>query len=581
MNFIKFILVFSLTVCPFFYGVAFSMEKASSFQNAQKIKLDVIPDFDKKNPQAKGVILSFDHWPNIKDKELIIEHFKKAGLTKKAQIERFKVLAFDWSEWRTVTEAKKVCENLPNISSLKNCEPDYLIDTAIYTYNRASDARERITKAKEGLTKAEAQFEYAKQRLSEMEEKVSRIRKQMATDKGLVVEKQRVRKAEFALKQAKKKLEQVRQAGKDDKIAKWNVQHLIKLVESRKKRVENRKKWFQNTKKYIEDNQNSLLEHRKSNFKKAEKWLENRKQYLAKTMSKYGPYLESGAVQTNDDNLESRGTTHSNPDDVVASDDTTIPQQNENQEGLRSCNFVSSEVGLFEDQLSDYWAQEMVGSDLLKEELKKTSPVEKHLVEVFDVPPSHDIKVRNLISDEGAHSVLPEIGDKAGITHTPTSFSGLVAADRLLSKVEDECIGKRQPPQSGGEVSSGGGGGGVASGGSRQGSSERGVASKKGAGQGGGGSGQDSSGQGGSSGQIYSRQDSSTQEQETVTHEETEYIMLRGWSNNRDFKISSVIGHLGREGITIQQVTSPHVAGLKAAGESYSSTVHAISQYRG
>ena len=48
------------------------------------------------------------------------------------------------------------------------------------------------------------------------------------------------------------------------------------------------------------------------------------------------------------------------------------------------------------DPLSLYWAQEMIGADLLKEELKKTSPSEKrYLVEVFDTPTNnHDIHVK-------------------------------------------------------------------------------------------------------------------------------------------------------------------------------------------
>ena len=70
---------------------------------------------------------------------------------------------------------------------------------------------------------------------------------------------------------------------------------------------------------------------------------------------------------------------------------------------------------MFEGQLSDYWAQEMIGSDLLKEELEKASPIKKHLVDVFDIDwIKHLIRVRNIVSDEGAHSVLPEIGDWIG-----------------------------------------------------------------------------------------------------------------------------------------------------------------------
>ena len=63
--------------------------------------------------------------------------------------------------------------------------------------------------------------------------------------------------------------------------------------------------------------------------------------------------------------------------------------------------------------LPTYWAQEMIGADLLREKLKKAKPVEKHLVAVFDSPKrNHDVKVRNLISGEGKQAVLPELGNR-------------------------------------------------------------------------------------------------------------------------------------------------------------------------
>ena len=133
---------------------------------------------------------------------------------------------------------------------------------------------------------------------------------------------------------------------------------------------------------------------------------------------------------------------------------------------VRDCNLISSQLGLFpspgkdgfKSQLSDYWAQERVGTDLLKEELEKASPVKKHLVAVFDSPwDRHDIKVKNLISDKGRHSVLPEIDkftsihdvskvyeekvarEKDGVTVTDTFYTSayLVESDALLNKVED------------------------------------------------------------------------------------------------------------------------------------------------
>lgn len=69
---------------------------------------------------------------------------------------------------------------------------------------------------------------------------------------------------------------------------------------------------------------------------------------------------------------------------------------------------------LMEGTLSDYWAQELVGSDLLKEELKKIpSPKRPNWIAVFDTQKEgHNIYVKNLISDEGPHAVLPELRNR-------------------------------------------------------------------------------------------------------------------------------------------------------------------------
>ena len=79
-----------------------------------------------------------------------------------------------------------------------------------------------------------------------------------------------------------------------------------------------------------------------------------------------------------------------------------------------NCNILTSEYQLKEGKLSDYWAQELIGSDLLREELEKTpAPEMTNWLAVFDNQRSkHNIPVKNLISDEGFHAVLPELGDE-------------------------------------------------------------------------------------------------------------------------------------------------------------------------
>ena len=383
---------------------------------APQIATDYPPNFDENNPQAKGVILSFHQWPSVLEKELIINHLKTKNLIKKAEIKRFKVWIFDWPEWRTVVEAETVCGNLPDVSSLESCEPDYLLDTASY----------------------------------------------------------------------------------NDKTFPQQVVQRI--------------------------SQNDI-----------------RPEFMQPTISD--------------------------------------SQQNENEE---SCSVASTQFDLLDGQLSDYWAQEMIGSDLLKEELGEADPVGKHLVEVFDVPPTHDVKVRNLISDEGDHSVLPELGDQVGITATPTTVHGLLAANRMLNEADEACADLNNPdqssPQQGGGGSHqnppnpGGGnpnqnppnpGGGNPNqnppnqgGGSNQNPPEREVANQQ---------------QQGSSSQV--RVSSSPSPSEIVTHGGEEYIVLSTWANNRHQDLSGVITRFSDE---LESIENPYIEGLRAAGESYSPTVYVV-----
>ena len=82
---------------------------------------------------------------------------------------------------------------------------------------------------------------------------------------------------------------------------------------------------------------------------------------------------------------------------------------------IKTCNIVSSKLGLMKGKLSDYWAQELIGSDLLREELEKSPPPDiENWISIFDTTGQdhHNISVKNLISDEALHSVLPELGER-------------------------------------------------------------------------------------------------------------------------------------------------------------------------
>ena len=83
----------------------------------------------------------------------------------------------------------------------------------------------------------------------------------------------------------------------------------------------------------------------------------------------------------------------------------------------KTCGLIPNKQNLMEGKLSDYWAQELIGSDLVREELKKTpAPDIENWIAVFDTQNNaaadHNIHVKNLISDEGKHAVLPKIREK-------------------------------------------------------------------------------------------------------------------------------------------------------------------------
>ena len=81
---------------------------------------------------------------------------------------------------------------------------------------------------------------------------------------------------------------------------------------------------------------------------------------------------------------------------------------------IKTCDIVSGKLGLMKGKLSDYWAQELIGSDLLREELEKIPPPDiENWIAVFDTTEDHhNISVKNLISDEDLHAVLPELGER-------------------------------------------------------------------------------------------------------------------------------------------------------------------------
>ncbi len=92
-----------------------------------EVPLKDIPAFDRENPQASGIILSFHHWPDEDETATLFQKTTAAALNKTKEIERFKIWVFEWPEWREGREAQELCDSLPQLSSLEYCEPGYLL----------------------------------------------------------------------------------------------------------------------------------------------------------------------------------------------------------------------------------------------------------------------------------------------------------------------------------------------------------------------------------------------------------------------------------------------------------------------
>ena len=92
--------------------------------------------------------------------------------------------------------------------------------------------------------------------------------------------------------------------------------------------------------------------------------------------------------------------------------------------------------------LPDYWAQQMIGSDLLKKEIETAPTVKKKpFVQLFDSnrQDRHDEFVKNIISGTGKQSVLPELGDGIRTFETNWLSDYSKHTEKLLDNVDKIC----------------------------------------------------------------------------------------------------------------------------------------------
>ena len=102
ISFKKIIFIFPISILLIFFEIqAQKLNKApQSFPNnslsvPQGEASESAPGFDRNNPQAKGVILSFKHWPLDKGQsEWVIKKLTENGLKKKSEYPIFKAWVF-------------------------------------------------------------------------------------------------------------------------------------------------------------------------------------------------------------------------------------------------------------------------------------------------------------------------------------------------------------------------------------------------------------------------------------------------------------------------------------------------------
>ena len=107
---------------------------------------------------------------------------------------------------------------------------------------------------------------------------------------------------------------------------------------------------------------------------------------------------------------------------------------------LKTCGIVPHQMSLKSGKLSDYWAQEMIGSDLARELFATAPSPQKKLVAVMDVSTNdHDAKVKNLITGNNRHAVLPALGANAPIYSGGSASLYPQKANTLLGEVRTQC----------------------------------------------------------------------------------------------------------------------------------------------
>ena len=324
---------------------------------------------ERKEWKARGVIVRYHRWPSVKEQKEIAGILRASGLKRTKSIRRFKAQLYGWIEGglepskqrarflrenfyappvlKPSKQGEGACLKLKSLSYVRRCSPDHLLPL-----NSVQSASRVFFKA-EGLSSGFKGGVFLKSFFNKFElfSKLRLLWFQLSVEaKGLL--KPLDLKIKKGVEFAKKKTSLFFIAG---------------------------------------------LEAKKSETKKRGVFLGKR--FISEAKQKKGSETEGGFV------FECEECKNQ----AVKS----IAKVSQKALNIRTCGLISDKRKLMKGSLSDYWAQELIGSDLLREQLEKTpNPDKENWIAVFDAQGGdHNIAVKNLISDEALHAVLPELGE--------------------------------------------------------------------------------------------------------------------------------------------------------------------------
>ena len=84
---------------------------------------------EKEELKARGVVLRFHSWPDMKQRKEVAGILKLQGLKRTRNIKDFKAQLFEWEEGglKPSRQAEQACVQIRGLSYVRRCSPDHLL----------------------------------------------------------------------------------------------------------------------------------------------------------------------------------------------------------------------------------------------------------------------------------------------------------------------------------------------------------------------------------------------------------------------------------------------------------------------